>query len=336
MTLDEKTCQLATLYGYKRVLEDPLPTPRWKQEVWKDGIANIDEHCNGVAGVGRDCALPASRHAEVINAVQRFFVEETRLGIPVDFTNEGIRGLCHWGATSFPASIGIGCTWDRALVREIGRVTGREARALGYTNVYAPILDLARDPRWGRVVETYTEDPYLASVLGVEMVRGLQEEDVTSTPKHFAVYSVPKGGRDGLARTDPHETRREVETVLLAPFRAAFVKGGALGTMASYNDYDGVPIEASREFLVDKLRGEYAFEGYVVSDSDAVAYLWSKHMVARDYKDAVRLAVNAGLDVRTEFNSPANFILPLRELVREGAMSQDTLDRRVRDVLRVK
>ncbi len=336
MTLDEKTCQLATLYGYDKVLKDKLPTPAWKQAIWKDGIANIDEHCNGVRGVGEDCAKPPSRHAEVINAVQRFFVEETRLGIPVDFTNEGIRGLSHWGATSFPAQIGIGCTWDPGLVREMGRVTGREARALGYTNVYAPILDLARDPRWGRVVETYGEDPFLASVLGVEMVKGLQEQDVTSTPKHFAVYSVPKGGRDGNARTDPHESPREVENILLAPFRAAFVEGGAMGTMASYNDYDGVPIEASSDFLNDKLRKEYGFKGYVVSDSDAVAYLWNKHHVAADYKDAVRLAVNAGLNVRTEFNPPANYILPLRELVREGAVTMQTLDSRVRDVLRVK
>jgi beta-glucosidase len=241
MTLEEKTCQLATLYGYNRVLRDQLPTPQWKNEVWKDGIGNIDEHCNGVQGVGKECAVPPSRHAEVINTVQRFFIEETRLGIPVDFTNEGIRGLCHWGATAFPAQIGQGCTFDAGLIREIGRVEGREARALGYTNIYSPILDLARDPRWGRVVETYGEDPFLGSVLGVEMVRGLQEENVTSTPKHFAVYSVPKGGRDGEARTDPHESLREVETILLAPFRAAFQKGGALGTMASYNDYDAIP-----------------------------------------------------------------------------------------------
>ncbi len=336
MTLEEKTCQLATLYGYNRVLKDQLPAPAWKNEVWKDGIANIDEHCNGVRGAGADCAKPPSRHAEVINSVQRFFVEQTRLGVPVDFSNEGIRGLCHWGATSFPAQIGIGCTWDAALVREIGRVTGREARSLGYTNVYAPILDLARDPRWGRVVETYGEEPFLASALGVEMVKGLQEEDVTSTPKHFAVYSVPKGGRDGEARTDPHESMREVENVLLAPFRAAFQKGGAMGTMASYNDYDGIPIEASSYFLIDKLRTEYGFKGYVVSDSNAVGFLWSKHRVAADYKDAVRLAINAGLNVRTEFNPPANFILPLRELVREGAVTRETLDSRVRDVLRVK
>ncbi len=242
MTLEEKTCQLATLYGYKRVLQDELPTPEWKQKIWKDGIGNIDEHCNGVHGEGKDCALPASRHAEVMNQLQRFFIEETRLGIPADLTNEGIRGVCHWGGTSFPG-IGGGCLHLGPAARAPDRAGDRpRGQILGYTNVYSPILDLARDPRWGRVVETYTEDPYLASVLGVEMVKGLQEENVTSTPKHFAVYSVPKGGRDGVARTDPHESPHEVESVLLAPFRAAFREGGALGTMASYNDYDGEPI----------------------------------------------------------------------------------------------
>ncbi len=336
MTVDEKTCQLATLYGYNRVLKDELPTPAWKHEVWKDGIGNIDEHCNGVQGAGRDCAQPPSRHAEVINAVQRFFIEETRLGVPVDFTNEGIRGLCQWGATSFPAQIGQACAFDPALVREIAHVEAKEARAVGFTNVYSPILDLARDPRWGRVVETYGEEPFLASTLGVEMVKGLQELNVTSTVKHFAVYSVPKGGRDGEARTDPHESLREVEAVLLAPFRAAFVKGGALGAMASYNDYDGIPIEANPAFLIDRLRKEYGFKGYVVSDSNAVLFLQTKHRVAADYRDAVRLAINGGLNVRTEFNSPANYILPLRELVGQGAVTAETLNSRVRDVLRVK
>jgi beta-glucosidase len=336
MSVDEKTCQLATLYGYNRVLKDERPTAAWKTEVWKDGIGNIDEHCNGVRGSGEDCARPPSRHAEVMNTVQRFFIEATRLGVPADFTNEGIRGLCHWGATSFPAQIGQSCAWDPGLVRQIGRVEGKEARAVGFTNVYSPILDLARDPRWGRVVETYGEEPFLASVLGVEMVRGLQEQDVTSTVKHFAVYSVPKGGRDGEARTDPHESLREVESILLAPFRAAFTRGGAMGVMASYNDYDGIPIESNPAFLIARLRKEYGFKGYVVSDSDAVKFLQIKHRVAADYKDAIRQAVNGGLNVRTEFNPPANFILPLRDLVRDGGVSMETLDSRVRDVLRVK
>ncbi|HEX8190471.1 MAG TPA: glycoside hydrolase family 3 N-terminal domain-containing protein, partial [Pyrinomonadaceae bacterium] len=281
-------------------------------------------------------SFPYSRHAEAINTVQHWFVEETRLGIPVDFTNEGLHGLCHDRATAFPGQINTGSAWDRQLIREIGGVVGREARALGYTNIYSPILDVARDPRWGRTVEAYGEDPYLVSALGVEMVKGLQSEGVVSTLKHFAVYSAPKGGRDGEARTDPHIAFREMQEVYLAPFRAAVRDAGALGVMSSYNDYDGVPVSASRYFLTDLLRGQWGFRGYVVSDSRAVEFVSEKHRVAPDYKDAVRQVVVAGLNVRTDFTSPAEYILPLRELVREGRLSEKIVDERVREVLRVK
>src|SRR6201995_2892251 len=148
MTVEEKTCQLATLYGYKRVLKEEMPTESWKQEIWKDGIANIDEELNNLTShtdaAPTQYSYPYSKHAEAINTIQRWFVEETRMGIPVDFTNEGIHGLNHDRATSLPAPIGIGATFDKQLVREAGRTVGREARALGYPNVYTPILDPAR------------------------------------------------------------------------------------------------------------------------------------------------------------------------------------------------
>jgi beta-glucosidase len=222
------------------------------------------------------------------------------------------------------------------LLAAVGHVTGKEAKALGYTNIYAPILDMARDPRWGRVVENFSEDPYLTSELAVAMSQAMQAEQIVSTPKHFAVYGVPEGGRDGHARTAPHVTPRELETIYLAPFRAVFTRAHALGVMSSYNDYDGVPITGSWEFLTHKLRQEWGFQGYVVSDSRAVGFLWSKHHVAGTYKEAVRQAVQAGLNVRTDFTPPSDFILPLRELVREGKVSMKTIDNRVRDVLRVK
>lgn len=154
MTVEEKTCQLVTLYGYKRVLQDSLPTPGWKDQLWKDGLGAIDEHLNGFVQWGKpllDCDLvwPASRHAWAINETQRFFVEETRLGIPVDMTNEGIRGVEAYRATNFPSQLGMGHTWNRELLRKTGRIVGREARLLGYTNIYAPVLDVGRDQRWG-------------------------------------------------------------------------------------------------------------------------------------------------------------------------------------------
>ncbi len=154
MTLEEKTNQMVTLYGYGRVLEDALPTPEWKNRLWKDGIGAIDEHLNGFRQWGlppsdNPYVWPASRHAWALNEVQRFFVEETRLGIPTDFTNEGIRGVESYKATNFPTQLGLGHTWNRDLVRKVGYITGCEGRLLGYTNVYAPILDVGRDQRWG-------------------------------------------------------------------------------------------------------------------------------------------------------------------------------------------
>lgn len=334
MTLEEKTCQLATLYGYRRVLKDELPTPEWKNAIWKDGIANIDEHLNGLKKT--EWSYPYSKHAEAINIVQRWFVEETRLGIPVDFSNEGIHGLNHDKATPLPAPISIGSTWNKVLVRQAGQIAGREAKALGYTNVYAPILDVARDPRWGRVLECYGEDPFLVTALGQQMVEGIQENGVASTLKHYAVYSIPKGGRDGNARTDPHVAPREMHELHLYPYRKIVRESHPMGVMSSYNDYDGVPVSASYYFLTELLRQQFGFRGYVVSDSEAVEFVHTKHRVADTPKEAVRQVVEAGMNVKTNFTQPDDFILPLRELVREGKVSMETLDRNVADVLRVK
>ena len=339
MTLEEKSCQLATLYGYGRVLKDSLPTSGWKNEIWKDGIANIDEQLNGVGRGFRttyDLIYPFSRHAEAINTIQRWFIEETRLGIPVDFSNEAIHGLNHTKATPFPAPIGIGSTWNRALVRKSGEIAGKEAKALGYTNIYAPILDIARDPRWGRVVECYGEDPYLIAKLGTEMVNGIQSQEVGATIKHFAVYSIPKGGRDGNARTDPHVAPRELHELHLAPFREVIEQAHPVGVMSSYNDWNGVPVSASSYFLTELLRNTYGFDGYVVSDSEAVEFVHSKHRVAEDYDEAVRQVLTAGLNVRTHFTPPSDFILPVRRLAEQDPSFMEVIDKRVAEVLSVK
>ncbi|HEX7756869.1 MAG TPA: glycoside hydrolase family 3 N-terminal domain-containing protein [Niabella sp.] len=339
MTIDEKTCQTATLYGYGRVLKDEMPTPEWKQEIWKDGIANIDEELNGLARNKKaqtKYSYPFSTHAEAINKIQKWFVEETRLGIPVDFTNEGIHGLNQDHATAFPAPIGIGATWNKDLVHRMGQIVGQEARALGYTNVYAPILDVARDQRWGRVVETYGEDPFLVAGMGIAMAAGIQEKGVASTLKHFAVYSVPKGGRDGNARTDPHVAPREMYQLFLYPFRKVIQNVHPMGVMSSYNDWDGMPVTSSNYFLTQLLRQQFGFDGYVVSDSRAVEFVAEKHHVAKDYKEAVKMVMEAGLNVRTDFTPPDTFILPLRQLVKEGGISMETLDQRVGEVLKVK
>ena len=339
MTVEEKTCQLATVYGYGRILKDSLPTEGWKNEVWKDGIANIDEQLNGLGKAYRknyELIYPYSNHVKAIYKTQRWFVEETRLGIPVDFSNEGIHGLNHTKATALPAPVGIGCTWNRELVNRAGRIVGKEGKLLGYTNVYAPILDVVRDPRWGRTVECYGEDPFLVAELGIQMVDGIQSNGIGSTLKHFAAYSIPKGGRDGNCRTDPHVTPRELHELLLYPFKRVIQATKPWGVMSSYNDWDGVPVTASHYFLTELLRDEYGFDGYVVSDSEAVEFVHAKHKVAETYEDAIRQVLEAGLNVRTNFTPAKKFILPLRSLIAKNGISMKVIDQRVREVLNVK
>lgn len=342
MTVEEKTCQMVTLYGYKRVLKDDLPTPEWKEQLWKDGIGAIDEHLNGFQQWGlppsdNPYVWPASRHAWALNEVQRFFIEETRLGIPTDFTNEGIRGVESFKATNFPTQLGLGHTWDRDLIHQVGYITGREGRLLGYTNVYAPILDVGRDQRWGRYEEVYGESPYLVAELGIRMAKGMQHNyQVAATSKHYIAYSNNKGAREGMSRVDPQMSPREVENIHVYPFKRVIREAGLLGVMSAYNDYDGFPIQSSFYWLTTRLRGEMGFRGYVVSDSDAVEYLYSKHNTAEDMEEAVLQSVKAGLNIRCTFRSPESYVLPLRKLIKEGALSMETVDSRVRDILRVK
>lgn len=332
MTLEEKSCQLATVYGYRKYLKDPLPTLKWKEEIWKDGIGNFDQHCDQEKL--KETATP-SQQAQVLNTTQRFFVEQTRLGIPYDETVEGIRGLSVRHCTSFPSTNALGSTWDTGKIHEMGRVLGREARAIGYTNVYSPILDVARDQRWGRWEGSLGEDPYLVARLGVAWVQGLQEY-AASSAKHYVAYGECRASRQWHTRTDPAITLQTLEAVHLYPFKKAVQEAGMLGVMCAYNDVNGVPLAASYDLLTKKLRQEYGFKGYVVSDSSAVERLDFRHHVAIDNTDATRLAVEAGLNVRTDFDSPVPHITAIRQLVRDGRLAEARVDDLVRDVLRVK
>jgi beta-glucosidase len=332
MTLDEKTAQMVTLYGWGRVLEDEFPTEAWKESSWKDGIANIDEQANFPFG-GKH--TEAAAHVEFIRLHQRWFVENTRLGIPVDFTNEGIRGLCHDHVTSFPTQLGRGATFNRELEYDIARITALEAKAVGYSNVYSPILDVLQDPRWGRNLDVYGESPYLVGELGLQHVLGLQDQGIVSTPKHYAVYSAPYGGKNTV-RGDVQVTFRNMHEIHMEPFRKAFAEGGALGVMSAYSIYDGDSTTGSHYFLTELLRDTYGFKGYVVSDSGAVAFMHAMHKQTATWKESIAKAVNAGLNVRTNFRDPGHFLDPLREAVKEGLISEETIDARVRDVLYVK
>ncbi len=320
---------MATFYGYKKALKDSVPTQEWLKSILKDGIANIDEHLNKEID-------DHNTLAQALSETQRFFVEYTRLGIPVDFTNEGIRGLCASGATSFPSMNGLGCTWNKELAYLEGVVEGKEARALGYTNVYAPILDVPRDQRWGRWEGSIGEDPYLVARIGVAMAKGIQDQKVVSSPKHFVGYGDCKASRQWDARTDPHITPSEMYYIHEYPFRKVFQEAGALGVMCAYNDYDGVPMSGNYHYLTEVLRKEMGFKGYVVSDSYAIGRLNGVHKVTHNFKESGLWALRAGLNVRTEFNDPTEYINNIRELVNEGSLSIERLDDMVRDVLYVK
>ncbi|QES89517.1 glycoside hydrolase family 3 N-terminal domain-containing protein [Rhizosphaericola mali] len=335
MTLNEKANQLATLYGYGAVLNDRLPTEGWKDSLWKYGIGNIDEQ---LTGLRKDTvyAYPYSSHAYALNIIQKWFIEETRLGIPVDFTSEGIRGLNHMKATYFPSQLAQANSFDRALIYDIGKITGKEGKVLGYTNIYSPILDVATDPRWGRVEESYGSEPYLISQLGKQQILGIQSNGIASTVKHFAAYSIPIGGRDGNVRANPQMTPRELWEIYLEPFRVAFLEARPMGVMASYNDYDGEPIIGSYYFLTEILRKAFQFSGYVVSDSEAFEYLFSKHHVAKDATEAAAMALHAGMNVRTNFDQPKEYLAAIKQAVKTGKLSEADLDKRVSEVLSVK
>ena len=265
MTLEEKTCQMATLYGSGRVLKDALPQNNWKTEVWKDGIGNIDEEHNGLGAFKSEYSFPYAKHVNAKHTIQRWFVEKTRLGIPVDFTNEGIRGLCHDRATYFPAQCGQGATWNKKLIARIGEVEAKEAVALGYTNIYSPILDIAQDPRWGRCVETYGEDPYLVSQMVSQYVTGLQSTGTAACLKHFYGNNTEFYRK----RSNSIISERAMNEIYLPGFKAG-IDAGAMSVMTSYNQIDGEWTGQSSYVIKNILREKLGFKWLVMSDWNSV------------------------------------------------------------------
>ena len=336
MTRPEKVMQLLTLYAYPSACKDKHPTEKWLERAWKDGIANVDQAGDAFANGVSDLNRTPERNARYINNLQRFFVEQTRLGIPADMSNEGIRGACVAHGTSFPSPHSQGMTWNPQLAYEIGRVMGAEAKAVGYTNVYGPILDVARDQRWGRWEGTIAEDPFLVAAIGGPIARGIQDAGIASSPKHFVAYGENKGARGWDSRTDPHITAQTFEAIHMYPFRKVFSEVGPLGVMCAYNDVNGVPMGANHDLLTDRLRGEFGFRGYVVSDSGTVERLATSMRIAKDLKEAHAIRVRAGLNVWTNFAQPENPKKWLLEALDEGLLAEEEVDTAVRDVLRVK
>lgn len=270
---------------------------------------------------------PADR-AAWLWAEQRRLKRETRLGIPAIVHEECLTGLAAWRAATFPTPLAWGASFDPDLVGEMGRAIGESMRRLGVHQGLAPVLDVVRDPRWGRVDECVGEDPYLVGTIGTAYVRGLQDAGVHATLKHFAGYSGSAAGRN---HAPVHAGPREIADVFLPPFEMAIRDGGARGVMNSYAEVDGVPLAASADHLTDLLRGDLGFTGVVVADYFAVAFLETMHAVARDRGEAAALALVAGIDV--ELPTGDAYLAPLAERVRAGLLDEAYVDRAVLRVL---
>lgn len=341
MSVEEKIGQLA----------QPLAWDAWER---RDGRAVLSESFKpviGGAGVGvlyavlRACpwtdrtlatGLKPHEAPAVVNMLQRHAIESTRWGIPLLFCEECVHGFMALGTTVFPPGLFLASTWNEALVGEAARVAGTEARAEGVTIGLGPILDLARDPRWSRVEESFGEDPWLASRMGVAMVKAFQGAEpgsgrgFASTLKHFAAHGEPEGGHNSAPA---HAGPRELHEVLLAPFRAA-VRAGAGAVMASYNEIDGIPCSGSRYYLTELLRREWGFGGIVMSDCGSVEMLVA-HGVCADNRDAVGRCFHAGLNSIMTYPKALQR-LGIREALEAGSFGMDDLDACVRDVLALK
>jgi beta-glucosidase len=341
MTLEEKAAQMLCVW-------------QKKAETLLDDDGNFDlrkakaafRNRRGIGQVGRPSDAGKGKNpramAELTNAIQKFFVDHTRLGIPVMFHEECLHGHAAIDATSFPQPIALAASFDPGLVESLYSMAALETRLRGAQHALTPVVDVARDPRWGRVEETFGEDPYLVSRMGIATVRGFQgdatfqdQTRVIATLKHFAAHGQPESGMNCAPAVISPRTLREV---FLYPFKMAVQQGGALSVMASYNEIDGVPSHANRWLLQDVLRKEWGFQGFVVTDYHAIWELSYRpdthgHAVAKDKVEACALAVQAGVNI--ELPEPDCY-LHIPALVRKGVLKESQIDSLVAPMLRLK
>ena len=348
MTLDEKVAQLETVWEGKAKLQTVAGnfSPDLASKNFPNGIGGFARpsdyrgvtQSNGAAGAnGEAVNRDARQTAEYVNAAQHWAVEHTRLGIPILMHEESLHGYVARGATSFPQAIALASTWDPSLVSRVFSVAAREARARGATLVLAPVVDVARDPRWGRIEETYGEDPYLVTQMGLAAVNGFQgrtlplpPDKVFVTLKHFTGHGWPEGGTNvGPA----HLGERELREIFFPPFEAAVKDYPIRSVMASYNEIDGIPSHANNWLLNGVLRGEWGFQGAVVSDYYGIRELVTRHHLYDNVTDAAERAIKSGVDIETP--DPEAFG-HLPELVHEGRVPIALVDQAVRRVLRLK
>ena len=338
MTLEEKAAQMMCVWQKKA---ETLLDADGNFDLAKAKTAFKKRHGLGQVGRPSDAGKgqDARGMAELTNAIQKFFLENSRLGIPVIFHEECLHGHAAIGGTSFPQPIALGATFSPELVEALFTMTAAEARLRGTHQALTPVVDVAREPRWGRVEETYGEDPYLVSRMGIAAVRGFQgdasfdnKRRVIATLKHFAAHGEPEGGANCAPANVSMRVLRET---FLYPFHEALKQGGAISVMASYNEIDGVPSHANQWLLRDVLRKEWGFKGFVVSDYYAIWELGYRpdthgHFVAKNKKEACALAVQAGVNI--ELPEPDCY-LHLVELVRKGVLQERQLDELVAPML---
>src|SRR4030043_170470 len=327
MTLDEKIAQIGGIWSFE-VLEAGKFSPRRAESLIKNGVGQI---CRPGVSTG----FTPEDMAELINGIQKFLAENTRLGIPALTHEECLNGFMAKNATIFPQIIGMASTWEPELVDKMTRVARAQMMAVGVRQGLSPVLDVVRDPRWGRVEENYGEDPYLVATMGTAYVKGLQGDEIkqgiVATLKHFVGYGKSEGGLNWAPADIPPRMLKEV---YLYPFKEALKEGGAWSVMNAYHEIDGIPCGASTELLTDILRNEWGFEGIVVSDYYAVENLHSYHRMAPDKANAARLALTAGIDI--ELPKHDCYAQPLKEQVEKGLVTNKLLDRAVSRILRLK
>ncbi len=327
MTLDEKLAQIGCVWS-SRLLDDGVLSREAATALLGHGIGHVTR-------IGGATVLGPHQSATFTNGIQRFLREETRLGIPAIVHEESCAGYTAKGATCFPQAIGLAATFEPALVEAMTREVRAQMLAVGARHALAPVLDVARDPRWGRLEETFGEDPWLIAQMGMAYVRGIQGDDlaagVVATGKHFVGYGASEGGMNWAPA---HLGAREMRDVYVFPFEAAIRETGLASIMNAYHELDGVPCGGSKALLTDLLRGELGFDGVVVADYFTVDTLHGYHRFASDKADAARRALEAGLDV--ELPALDCFGAPLREAAERGTVPMALIDRAVRRLLRVK
>jgi beta-glucosidase len=340
MTVEEKVAQTIALWDKKILVEDDQGkfSPEKAKTVMKDGIGEIARPSERRGtGVAQGANRGPREGAEYVNAIQKFLVENTRLGIPALCHEESLHGLTAPKGTSFPQAIGLGSTWNPDLLERIFTVAAREARARGIHHVLAPVVDLAREPRWGRTEECLGEDPYHVSRMGVAIVKGFQgagpgldDAHVFATAKHFTGHGQPEGGVNVAPAPFSERVLRET---FFVPFHALVKEAGVMSVMPSYNEVDGVPPHGNSWLLQDVLRQEWGFQGMISSDYFGVAQLDELHHVAADKEDAARMAVKAGVNMELP---DVDCYGTLAKQIREGKVAIADLDAIVVPILRAK